>query len=381
MRRNKTKMIVALLAAVLVFNMAAFAQVPGDEVEMEFDFVEVPNGLTEDVNVDIDIEYNVEPDYDVEEAEAALMAAAEEGQIIAPGKVITYNGKTYRIKENAVNIAGGMGGFDNRPEVATSGEVDTLIMDAWNYNTTDGHDAPGCMELVSGTFIWRHYFKNDTLYVYSAWWKVQGGFNFDDAQRQIEGAYDPDTGASHVNEIGRNREITYGWQQDMAVFRGNSGERRFLYVPVNGGSVLLDDVYIYEIEAIEPLQINGYVVEDPSDWSEYTTIPEAGKDYNFVISYIANVTDPIRFNGIVAIFKDGKLVSIEQRQVNSRTATLIDGDLKSSVGTVSIPFAVPEGEDITRYSCIAYLGDTTNPFNVYGEASTSYAYVINGGQQ
>ena len=375
---TRTKLIVAVLAAVLVLNVAAFAQDLGDGVDVEFDFVEAPNELTEDVSVDIGVTDDQFYDEGIASIEADLMAAAEEGQIVAPGKVVTHNGKAYRIKEAATNVAAGMGGFDNRPEVATSGETDKLIMDAWNYVTTDGHDAPGCMELVSGTFIWRHYFEQDKLYVYSAWWKVQGNFNFQDDQRQLEGAYDPDTGSSHVNEIGRNREITYGWQQDMAVFRGNSAERRFLYVPVSGGTVLLDDVYIYEVEAIDTLTINGYAIEDASTYEEYTDIPAAGVDYNAVISYTINVTEPLTFNGIVAVFKDGKLESIAQRQISSRTATLIDGELSSAVGTVSIRFSIPEGEDVSKYSCIAYISDPNDPFNIYGPASATYAAVISG---
>ena len=378
MRRNRTKLIVALLAMALTLNVAAFAQVPGDGVEMEFDFVEAPNDLTQD----IDIEFGADTDIDLAEIEAALMAASVEGQTIAPGKVVTHNGKTYRIKDTE-NVAASMAGFDNAPEVATSGETNTLIVQdgSWNYNTSDGHDALGCLEISGGTFIWRHNFESNKLYVYSAWWKVQGGFNFQDDQRQLEGAYDPDTGASHYNEIGRDVEITHDWQQDMAVFKGNSAERRFLYVPVSGGSVLLDDVYIYEVELIPSFEINNCAIENPSDWTETTYIPEAGVQYNHVISYTVNVTEPIKFNGIVAIFKDGKLVEIVQKQVNSRTATLIDGELDSRVGTVSVPFMIPAGEDVSRYSCVAYLSDPTNPFNVYGSASANYAFVVYGGEQ
>lgn len=386
MRRNKARSIAALITAMFMLNMVAFAQVDG--VEAEYELTEVPNSLDEAA-------YDAEDEVAALSADVGIMAAEEETQAVAPGKVITYNGKTYRVKADATNVAAQLGHFDTQPNYATSGETDVLIFNggatAWSYVTDDGHESNGCVELLSGTMIWRHNFDVGKTYVYSAWWKFNGDANLNSSQRHIEGCRDIDTGEPHRNEIGADgsngRDITHDWQQDLCVFRGTSIERGlFLYVDkINDGSIYADDIVIYEVETIADIdEIGDAVIEEelaPGSWTTHNEIPAAGVPYNCVVSYSVNSTIPIKFNGVAVLFKDGKLFDIATTEVNSRTATITpDGDLISRSGAVSIPIMVPAGEDVSRFSCVVFLSDADNPFYVYGEATDSYAAAIYGAQ-
>ncbi len=385
----RTKLFVLLLAVSLVFNAAAFAQEADDGMGMDFDFVEAPNELDEDVTVDLGMDF-VDDVVLQEEAEAELMAA--EGQKIAPGRVIEYNGLTYRIEANATNFvtAIGDGSFSAMPNPFSqdSGAADrTFIATAGgSINPNDGHDGLGCFEYDSGTLIWRcgaNTFTSDKYYVYSAWFKFTGDANLDNGQRHIAGTSDVINDSPHVNEIGRDIEKTGDWQQDMCVFRGAGSENRFLYLPYVGGkgSIRMDDFVIYEVTPIPAIVIDDNTVENPVTWEEYDEIPDVGVPYNQIINYTVNITNPMVFNGVVAIFKDGKLWDIVQRQVDSRTAILYDGELTPAKGSVSVPFEIDEGEDVSRFSCLAYLCDPKDPFNIYGNASESYAVLISGRQQ
>lgn len=388
---TRTKLFVLLLAASLAFNAAAFAQEADDGMGMDFDFVEAPNELTEDVSVDLGTDFVDEAVLQAD-AEAELMAA--EGQKIAPGRVIEYNGQTYRIEAAAENLIPpvGDGSFSAMPNPISQDSnrenspdrVTFICTGGYSLNTSDGHDAPGCFEYNSGILIWRcgaSTFAADKFYVYSAWFKFTGDANLNDDQRHIAGTNDVANNSSHHNEIGHNIEKTGDWQQDMCVFHGN-GDNKFLYLEYSGGegSIRVDDMVIYEVTPIPSLEINGYTVEDPDTWEEFAEIPEPGS-YNQIINYTVNVTQPLNFNGVLALFKDGQLVKIIQRQVDSRTAILYDGQLTSANGSVSIPFDIPAGEDVSRYSCLAYLCDYSDPFNIMGDASSSYATLTPGKQQ
>ncbi len=381
---KKTRLLVALLVVALTFNVASLAFAEG--VEVNFELVEVPNGL-EAADEGLDgFEFAADQPADMGTVETL---AAEQGMMIEPGKYFTYNGKPYKVLDNATNVAstigGANGGFDTRPSVTISDQgADVLLSvnsDGWDYNTSDGHNSPGCYEFKNGRTIWRHTFENK-MYVMSSWWKFTGNDGIADDYRHVAGAVDVDTGSQHTIEFGRNVDITHDWQQDLCVFNGNPADNKFFYiVHTGGGTVYIDDLVIYEVEPIDPFSIDGYVIEDPNDWNaNLTNIPSTGK-FNHIITYTTNMTGPIVFNGVVVVFKDNKLYRIYQKEVNSRTATLINGDLTSETGAVSIEFEVPEGEDVSRFSYVSYLSDASNPFYVYGQASGSYAQTIYGAQE
>lgn len=404
-RGNKTKWLVALLTAALALNAFALAPIAGmdeaalDEAELVWDFDLVPNeNLPAEEEIPEEaplLEENLSAEaLSVDEAEVQA-AADEEGQIILPGKVFEYNGKMYKIDENATNImsGGGSPSFDDSANFASSGEEDVLICGSgWQHNPTEGHviddpdnpGTPGCVQFSSGAlWIWRHTFDPGKLYVMSMWYKFDNGANLDDGNRIVRAALDVDTGSDHYVNIGKDSDPTGGWQQDLCVFNGASGERRCIYLIASGtGNVYWDDLYIFECSPIESMEITGHDLEDDDTFDAgFTEIPYPGR-FNHYIYYTSNTTQESFATGVMALFKDGKLEKINTTTVRIGAATYnrARGTLRPYSGYAWLNFEIPEGEDVSRYSYMAYLVDEGKPFSVMGEASEINPARVNGAQ-
>ncbi len=389
---TSTKLIVALLAFVLAFNVGVFAQADGDDVGMVFDFVDAPNELEDEVAVDFGISDGLELPALEEDAE---IMAVNNGQVVAPGRVIEYNGRTYRvIGQQNMMTALGDGSFSSMPSPYSTNSDRNVSPDGTFISTNDGtivtndgHDAPGCFEFTGGIVIWRcgaSTFSSDKYYVYSGWFKFDKNADIVNGERKLAGTTDVDTHSVHYNEIGRKIEKTGDWQQDFCVFNGND-DYRFLYLQYTGsGAIRLDDMMIYEVEPIPTFTIEGSpLLEETDTWDVYTDyIPKSGVDYNYVIKYQSNVTKSSNLNGVLILFKDNKLYKISQSTAGMRTAVITDaGELVSGEGAIPIPFTIDSGEDISRYSCLGYICDGDDPFNILGAASDSYPKLFTGAQQ
>ncbi len=371
MRRNKTKLVIAILAAALALNSFAIVPYAEEDLEMVLDFKDAPDQLA----------------VSEELGDVGLEATEDEvGQTVAPGKYISYNGRVFKVSENAVSFVTD-GTFDTDPGItddSNSSRTESFNFSSSSptYVTTEGHDALGSVRIDPGNIlIWRRSFESNKLYVYSAWFKLTGDAVFDDNQRHLAGAIDIATGSSHNNELGRTVTKTGGWQQDMCVFNGaGTGEDRLAYLTNVGSNdpIYIDDFVIYEVEEVEAIEVTGHSMED-DDWNEYDEIPAPG-EYSHIIRYENNFTSVVALRGVVALFKDGKLVKIYTKDVNSRVGALADGNLSPGRGTVEIRFTVPEGEDVSAYSYVAYLCSPSNPFYIYGKASSTNAAVVYGKQ-
>lgn len=401
---TRTKLIVALLTAVLTLNMGVFVQADDGDVGMEFDFSAAPNELESDVDVDLGFDEGLQLGTETLAEDVAVMAD-DVGVSVEPGKIIEYAGRTFRVtgQTNLFTLKTNVHEADDGkfsdpafvPDTNNSAADGTLIYQGTKPSivTDDGHGDPGCLEFYSGsTVIWRcgaGTFSDSKYYVFSGWFKLVNDGNFNDGQRHIAGAFDIGTNTLHYNEIGRDIPRTNGWQQDFYVFNGVSGDdgNKFMYLQYAGGdgSIRMDDIVIYEVEALENMEITEEpLIEDPATWDEYTQIPTdaAGKDLNYIIRYSANATSSLEVTGVLLIFKDNCLEDIVTVSADTRRAILdSNSGLTPGVGAVSIPFTIKAGEDVSRYSLIGYInGSATNPFDIYGKASENYAKLMTAAQ-
>ncbi|MCH5186774.1 MAG: S-layer homology domain-containing protein [Oscillospiraceae bacterium] len=384
---NKSKALIAVLALALALNMfpAAFAAGPVLETELEFEpAVDESEILAPEIG---------EPEIDLPEEEAVAELSAdgvasvmavgdEEGVSIQPGMLFQYGDRYFRVNNSATNIfngGGANGGFDSKAVInGESSNQDVLYSNTAVWDATEGHDAPGCLAWSTGQVIWRHTFDTNKYYVMSAWYKFEGNINLNDGQRHLAGANDVETDSVHSNEIGRNRSITGGWQQEFFVFNGiRQSNGQFMYVQVvdNGGTLYLDDVVIYEVEEIKAqLTINGHTLESESGDSYNVaageTIPAPGTYYH-LIRYENELPNEYLLTGVVVLNKDDKLEKIFTVNTKTGRGTFSDTGMVAASGTVDIMFEIPEDEDVSHYSYTAFLTDRDKPFAILGTPRTT----------
>lgn len=380
---NKSKALIAVLALALALNVFAVAYAAGPDLEAALEF-EPAVDESEILAPEID-----EPEIDATEEEpvaeladaqgevTVLAAGDEEGTTIQPGMVFQYGERYFRIDAGATNIfngGGANGGFDTAPSISEEAKSKrVLYSNTATWNTTEGHNAPGCLAWSAGQVIWRNDFETNKYYVMSAWYKFEGNINLENGQRHLAGAHDIGTDNVHTNEIGHNRERTGGWQQEFFVFSGvwqDNGQFMYLQVVDNGGTLYMDDVVIYEVEEIKAqLTISGHTLENESGDSynvaSGTTIPAPGTYYH-LIRYENELPNEYLLTGVVLLYKDDKLEKIFTVNTKTGRGTFSDLGMVAASGTVDIMFEIPEGEDISAYRYTAFLTERDNPFAVLG---------------
>lgn len=384
---NKSKALIAVLALALALNgfTAAFAAGPVLETALEFepavDESEILAPEIDEPEIDFPEEEPV-AELSADGAVSVLAAGDEEGVSIQPGTLFQYGDRYFRVSNSADNIfngGGSNGGFDSKPVInGESSNKDVLYSNTAVWNSTEGHDAPGCLAWTTGQVIWRHDFEATKYYVMSAWYKFEGNINLNDGQRHLAGANDVETDSVHSNEIGRNRTATGGWQQEFFVFNGikqSNGQFMYLQVVDNGGTLYLDDVVIYEVEEIKAqLTINGHTLESESGDSynvaSGATIPAPGTYYH-LIRYENELPNEYLLTGVVVLYKDDKLEKIFTVNTKTGRGTFSDTGMVAASGTVDIMFEIPEGEDISHYRYTAFLTERDNPFAVLGTPRTT----------
>ncbi len=387
---NKSKVLMIVLALSLALNafaLAAAADDPGFEVL--FDFEELPD-VDETAIEEVQLDEDINPiSVDALEAddEVTVLADDEEGQNVVPGNIITYNGKMYKIPNEAPNLITN-GTFENQPTIITgySSNTDVMILDgngSYSWSESAAHTGTRGLRITGdgANWIYRHEQNKGKLYVYSCWVKLEGNANFDNGYRHIAGTQASfDQGGSYYIEIGRDIPITGGWQQIFVVYRcGDTTKFSNFFKLVGSGAINVDDMVLYEIEEVdETITVDGGYAVNMETFDIYEDeIPEGG-DYYFVISY-SNKT-PYRYNvtGVVAVMKDDKLEKIYTYDQISSAGSLVGGALQPKAGEIFLEVSVPKDADMSRYSFVSYVTEQGNPFGMFGIPSDSNPFVING---
>lgn len=379
--------VLALSLALNAFAMAAIADDPGFEVQFD-DFEELPdNDETAIEEVQIDEDFNpFAADVLEAEDEVTVLADDEEGQNVVPGNIITYDGKMYKIPDGASNLIVN-GNFESQPAITTtySDSTNVMILTGAEYSWTAGSAHTGNYGLrianEGANWIYRYEQTMGKTYVYSCWVKFDGDANFDNSYRHIAGTQaNFDSGGNYYIEIGRDIEITGGWQQIFVVYQCGDTTRFSNYFKLTGsGALNIDDMVLYEVEEVdETITVEGGYAVNMDTFDIYEDeIPEGG-DYYFVISY-ANKT-PYRYNitGVVAVMKDDKLEKIYTYDQISSAGSLVGGTLEPKAGEIYLEISVPSDADMSRYSFISYVTEQGNPFGLFGIPSDSNPFVMNG---
>ncbi len=379
---NKSKVLILVLALALDLNTFGFAFAES-EIEAELLFEEVLSAEETQAAEE-------EAVITLSEDEVELQAA-DDYMEIAPDRILYYADRLFKVKSDAVNEVAGGGDFENfDANLYMVQSDDSNLTDQFmrrGTSTTAGKDATGgidgsaCIYVSSGILGWRHQFETGKLYAMTISMKMDSGVNLYDGQRHLAATKDLATESNHSLTARENTATTGQWEQDWFVFEAVD-DIRMLYLQLEGsGTIYIDNFYIYEVEEYtETISVDSHELEDsvgnvikvPAN-----KIPSTGVFWHSMKYTNLNVEEyPV--TGVVALMKDNKLERIFSPNTRTVRGALVNGSILEARGSVDVKFEIPEGEDVSRYSYMAYMVYEGNPFAIVGAPGAYNPVTVSG---
>lgn len=328
-----------------------------------------------------EVEAEVEDGEEAETEEVVDLFAAtlrDGGVFVTPSEtnaaVFEYNNLRYIVSvgtENLINVEG----FEDVDITIKDTEISETTKNILQANgvltAKAAHSGYLGLEVSQGDVVYRAPVNGGEIYVFSAWFKFPKGGAVKGKTRSFN--LNGESGNTYIvgyNEIGRDVENTYSWQQVLFTFKApETGlfEMKFTY---SGRDALyMDDIELYEaavfdnpitIEEVEITYADGEAVENDT-FSKAGTITHRTLFYN-------HDTD-IYFKGIAVLYKND--IMIGQPQI------IEDMALELYETEVVFTIEIPEDEDLSQYKYMVYFVDSDNPRKFYGDIWNN-PYIVKG---
>ncbi len=348
---------------------------PAEEETIAVTEEEIPSEAEEPVS---------EPEEVVTEPEVLDLYAAtlrDNGIYVTPGEeniaAFTYDGMRYKVEAdtpNGVNLKG----FEESPEFDSNEleeDADDILQATGEIKVEAAHSGHFGLAASTGRVVYRTNVTKDTIYVFSEWVKMpQGGSISDDGRAFKVNGDDGTTYVVGYNEIGRDIDITDGWQQVIFTFKAPAtGLFEMAFDYYGRTSLYMDDIELYEAQLFNnPLSIKSVeAVDGAGNAFDYLSGFSAAGKLTHKTTFYNSDEDDVYYTAIMVLYKNGIMVDCD---IQEGCMALV---LDEAVSELSVN--IPEGEDLSQYRYMVYFISDTDPTVYYGEIPRkTNPYIVNG---
>ncbi len=375
------------LAVCLVFCLAslpAFAEEA--DATQEVSAEETTGNETEETATEAVEDATDESAEDAEEEEQEVLdlyaaTLRDNGIYVTPSETniaaFTYDGLRYKVEAGTGNGIR-LEGFENDPSFTSDAISDTAkyVLQATGEVTVDAaHSGYFGLSVAAGTVVYRSPVESGSIYVFSAWIKMPASGSIADSGRAF--TLIGDSGTEYVvgyNEIGRDVDITEGWQQVIFTFKAPEAglfEMNFTYRGKTNMS--MDDLELYEAELFwNPLEITDIeAVDSEGNAFDYRSGFSTSGTITHTTTFYNSDEDDVFYTAYIVLYKND--IMVDYKVVEGNMALVLDEDV------CELTIDIPEDDDLSQYSYMVYFVSDSDMTLFYGDVpSRTNPYVVSG---